>query len=386
MRWFAIAPQLSREQWISELFNKYDRKVEWLDKTNQLKNDRYEKSEYGVLLYEARDQEDAYETCRSLNAIYPHLGIILLDQSLSIDIRKAMRSGALDVLVYPIHPDDLDHVIVEREQQYARVKQSGKTTSYMTVCSTKGGVGKTTFSVNLASAYAAQSKSVLVIDLDLQFGDVSMFFDRQPKRSMYEWIKDSSDRMSGPIQPYVESYNEQIDVMPAPLRPEFAEVITPAHVQHLMEKVRGKYDIVIMDTAPYMDDIVLTALEHSDEIYMVTMLDLPTLKNCRLFMETLETLQLKNSLKIVLNRNSKKRGIAISTAEKVLGVPIFLTLPEANKLVFQSVNEGRPYVISHPKAKISRLITKSIDQEADVKRKSAKSKPSIKVVSAGRSN
>ncbi|GGF23895.1 transcriptional regulator [Halobacillus andaensis] len=381
MKWMTMAPQLTMEPSILDVFKKHGRKLEYVEKKSALKN-LMDKQEHGVLFYAMSDEQDGYDTCRNFQAIYPNLSVILIEAGVRVDLRQAMRAGALDVIALPFRPEQVEQLIIEREQHVERASQGNKETHYITVCSTKGGVGKTTFSVNLATAYSQKQESVLLVDLDLQFGDVSMFLDCEPKRSIYEWMKEANQKANAPVKSYITAYNEYLNILSAPLRPEFAEVFTPEHIQRLVEKVRGDYDVVIFDTAPYMDDIVLTALEHSDEIFLLTMQDLPTLKNCRLFLETLESLNLKNTLRVVLNRESRKRGVPLATAEKVLGLPITVQLPEASKLVCRSVNEGRPYVITNPKAKISKETINALQLQ---KGKSAKkSRPLFKALPAGR--
>jgi pilus assembly protein CpaE len=353
---------------VDTLFKEIGKELLWIDTLGQI-NDLIMDGDIGILVISSSPRntnDEIYEISNQLSQLYPNLSLIIIAEDNNLDIRKAMRSGVFDILQSPLSQYQVMETINEAEKRlmsqqnsqpiFEEKKALTKKARIITVCSTKGGVGKTTFSVNLAAAFAKQFKKVAVIDLDLQFGDISMFFDCNPKKTIYEWIKESKNNPKENIQAYLHSYNEYIDIMPAPIRPEFSEVILEEHIGHLITKLLPLYDIVIVDTAPYMEDKILTALERSDDIFLLTFLDLPTLKNSKIFLETLQSLSLDQKVKVILNRDSKKKGLNSSTAETVLGVPIFMKIPDVEKVVAVSVNEGFPYVYSNPRAKISKII------------------------------
>lgn len=342
----------------------FEREVHWFNSIKQLKENS-NLQETGILFIVAKELE-IYSICREFSLAYPNITVIVIDSEREIDIRKAIRSGAFDVIEYPGNKDQINHLVREVEEQFssktikpditASIPTPEKNARVMTICSTKGGVGKTTFTVNLAGALAKQLKKVLVIDLDLQFGDVSMFFNCKPKKTMYEWIKEDSQGTTEKLQSYLCTYNDYIDIMPAPQRPEFSEVISENHIKKLIAQMKSLYDVILVDTAPYMEEKILTALEKSDDIFLLTYLDLPTLKNSRMILDTMNSLSFQSKVKVVLNRYSSKKGISMVTAANVLGVPIHLTLPDMEKVVIPSVNEGTPYVYTSPRSKIAKAI------------------------------
>lgn len=366
-----------------------DKEIRWFDTLQELKGSISEDEKGVLLMAAAAETEEVYDICRQFYLSYPFISIILFSPHNHIDIRKAFRSGVYDVITFPISKQQLLDTLQEAEenaQNETGTKVPRKKARVITVCSTKGGVGKTTFSVNLACAIAKQLKKVIVIDLDLQFGDVAMFFDQKPKKTIYEWTKEEAGGTFEKLKSYIHPFNDYIDIFAAPIRPEFSEAITEEHINRLIAKVKPFYDVVLIDTAPFMEGNILTALEESDDIFVVTIFDLPTLKNTKIFLDTLNSLSLDNKVKIAVNRVSKRNGIKQKAAESLLGLPIFLKIPDAEKVVVSSVNEGNPYVYSSPRSKVAKLIFSLAGQLFSETKPAAKKKLffSRKDVQAGR--
>ena len=252
------------------------------------------------------------------------------------------------------------------QQQQSNETKNGRV---ITVASTKGGVGKTTVAVNLAVAYGKKSAKVAVIDLDLQFGDVAMFFDVQPKRTIYDWVKENKEGKQ--IESYMTPFKDGISVLAAPQRPEFAEFITGDDVRKVIDKLKKQFDVVIIDVSSHMNENVLVALENSDDILILTYLDLPTLKNSKMLIDTLASLQLDERVRVVLNRQMKIKGITTDTVEKVVGKKIFSALPIMEKAMVTAVNEGQPLGYSNPRSKVAKKIFQIAETLNDQNRASA---------------
>jgi pilus assembly protein CpaE len=308
---------------------------------------------------------DVFEQCRELSFHFPMLSIIVLLASGEADLKKAMRAGAADVISLSASDEEVTNAfrIIFSDVQEKAVKlqisavKSTKTEGrVITICSTKGGVGKTILSVNLATALSKQNLKVVVLDLDLQFGDVSILFDVKPKRTIYEWIKERSSDPTVSIDPYLTPYEYNIHIFPAPHRPEFAEEITGQHINAAIELLKQQYDWVVIDTSPFLVETGLVALEKSDEILLITTMELPTIKNSKLFLDTMESLGLKARVKLILNRDIKTKGVTADTVHSIMGMPIYERIPYEDKVVVPSVNEGIPFVNSHPRSSIAKRL------------------------------
>ncbi|MGE6487444.1 AAA family ATPase [Paenisporosarcina sp. NPDC076898] len=314
-----------------------------------------------IVLLPYSNTYDVYHISSIITQKYPLTSILLaFPTEEDLDMKRALRAGADDVLFISSHlskiKEDL-YLAIEKsdgkwiQQHPVNPLKNGKV---FTVCSTKGGIGKTTVAVNLAVAFSKKMMKVAVVDLDLQFGDVAMFLDVKPKQSIYEWVKE--DQEGENIERYMTPYQDGFSILAAPPRPEFAEVITGKDVKKAIGQLKQEYDVVIIDASSHMNENVLVALEHADEILAMTYLDLPTLKNSKLLIDTLVSLELGERVKVVLNRQSKEKGIKTDMVEKVLGRKIHTAIPVMDKAMLTAVNEGKPLCYSTPKSPVAKQI------------------------------
>ena len=179
--------------------------------------------------------------------------------------------------------------------------------------SPKGGTGKTVTSTNLAAAFAKfEGKRTLLIDLDLQFGDAAIMLGVEPEKTIYDLVIAPGELDSEKLAGYTTQHPSGLDILPAPLRPEDAELVTETK---LSAPARGGARVVrriVVDTSPFFHGPTLATLDRTDELLLVCGLDVPTLKNVRLALQTLELLSFpQNRIRVVLNRaNSEGRDEA----------------------------------------------------------------------------
>ncbi|MCU9613529.1 AAA family ATPase [Caldibacillus lycopersici] len=312
--------------------------------------------------------QDPYQICQEISHHYPATAVLLLLKKEAIDYKKAMFSGAIDVL--DIECDEADIIeSVEKAEAVVRLKmdntglkddaQKGK---IITVCSTKGGVGKTTISVNLATAFNKQNLKVAVVDLDLQFGDVALLFDIQPSQSIYDWVKQSFENGDRSTERFLSKHKSGIDILAAPALPEFAELINGEHISYLCERLKQEYDVIIVDTPPAFVETSLVALENSDWILLIASLDLPALKNGKLAVDTLSLLGLKEQIHVIINRDSEVEGISKEMVEDVLGMKVTGSIPSDYRTVISSINKGEPFVTLMPRTAVAKAVLAITDQ------------------------
>lgn len=283
-------------------------------------------------------------------------------------LRKAMMSGARDYLIKPFSGDELLDTIkrvyqMENRRAPVSKEEKGRQTKpqVVTVFGTKGGVGKTTIAVNLAVLLAQTKKKVVIVDLDLQFGDVSVFLNLLPRRTIAELAQEGSNIDIDLIESYMIPHISGIKVLPAPGRPEYAELITPSQVEGIIATLKTTYDYVIIDTPPLFNETNLSALDYSNQILLALSLDLATIKNVKLSLELLDSLHHRGKTKMILNRSSEDMGIKVTNAEETLDFLIASQMPSDGKLCVTALNKGIPFVLSDPGAKVSQAI-KSISE------------------------
>ena len=211
--------------------------------------------------------------------------------------------------------------------------------------SPKGGTGKTVTATNLAASFAKyEEKRTLLLDLDLQFGDAAIMLGIEPEKTIYDLVVAPGELDSEKLAGYVTKHTCGLDILPAPLRPEDAELVTESKLARLLEVARESYDVIVVDTSPFFHGPMLATLDRTDELLMVCGLDVPTLKNVRLSLQTLELLSFPASrIRFVLNRANSKVGMKKNEVEGALDVKIGFEVP-SDRAVPLGVNRGAPPV------------------------------------------
>ena len=264
-------------------------------------------------------------------------------------VRWALDAGISDVLSLPAAPESMLFV-VEKAAQTARQQEGTGTGRVVTVFSPKGGSGKSVVSTNFAVAAAAHAgKKTLLIDLDLQFGDAAIMLGLAPDNTVRELLGTPTELDGEKLGVYTERHSSGVDVLPAPMNPEDAELVGEEAVRALLKVARETYDLVVVDTAPFFYGPMLATLDQTDELLLLCNPDVPTLKNVRLTLKTLELLSFpEDRLRIVLNRasaNLMDRG----DVEAALDRKVDWVLP-LDPSVPLAVNGATPAVLARPDA------------------------------------
>jgi pilus assembly protein CpaE len=227
----------------------------------------------------------------------------------------------------------------------------------VTVFSPKGGTGKTVTASNLGAALAKQGKKTLLLDLDLQFGDAAIVMGIEPEKTIYDLVVAPGELDFEKLAGYITHHPCGLDILPAPLRPEDAELVTEPKITRLLEVARECYDIIIVDTSPFFHGPMLATLDRTDELLVLCGLDVPTLKNVRLALQTLELLSFPtNRIRFVLNRANTKVGLSKREVETALKVSISVEIP-SDRAVPICVNQGNPAVLAQPNTDFAKAMT-----------------------------
>jgi pilus assembly protein CpaE len=273
-------------------------------------------------------------------------------------LEQALDADVSDFLLLP----QLTHNVVFAIRKAAHVRRqtqaaAGRTGRVLTVFSPKGGTGKTVVATNLAAAFVKkEGRRTLLLDLDLQFGDAAIGLGLEPEKTIYDLMVAPGELDSEKLAGYVTKHASGLDVLAAPLRPEDAELVTEGKVTNLIEIARGSYEVIVVDTSPFFHGPMLATLDRTDELLVLCGLDVPTLKNVRLAMQTLEMLSFPTSrIRYVMNRANTNVGLKLREVEAALKVKVSHELP-SDQTVPLTVNRGNPAVLAEPRCDFSKAI------------------------------
>src|SRR3954470_21044618 len=284
-------------------------------------------------------------------------------------LQEALTNGVHDVVLLPQLTDALvftirrTHVMASgRTQQaggaLARLGVDGK---IVTVFSPKGGTGKTTLACAIATTFARRQRRVLLVDLDLQFGDCAIMMGVEPEKTIYDVVMTAGDLDPEKLTGYVSAHPSGVHIVPAPVRPEDAELVAEDRVAHLLEVAKEAYDVVVVDTPNHFHATTLATLDRTDKLVLLASLDIPSVKNVKLTLQTLGLLHYPGErINVVLNRPHAKAEIKRPEVERALDMKAVTEVPH-DREVAVAVNRGVPMPMSAPRSDV----TKAVGQLAD---------------------
>jgi pilus assembly protein CpaE len=317
--------------------------------------------------------------------------ILLCSGECSGILAEALDAEVADVIPLPQLTENI--VFSIRKACHAEKRLSGSTGHVgrvVTVFSPKGGIGKTVVSTNLAASFAKYHKGrVLLLDLDLQFGDAAIMLGIEPEKTIYDLVVAPGELDTEKLAGYTTQHPCGLDVLPAPIRPEDAELVTEGKLARLLEVARASYDMIIVDTSPFFHGPMLATLDRTDILLLLCGLDIPTIKNVRLGLQTLELLSFPSErIRVILNRANTNVGLKRSEVEETLRTKVHVELP-SDRAVPMAVNRGKPVVLAEPGADFSKAIRGLADMVAqrssDVKGQKKAKEPRKSLISKLRS-
>jgi pilus assembly protein CpaE len=305
----------------------------------------------------------------------PSMSVVLaFSRRPDASLRDIVSTGAIDLLQLPVEDKELAEAI-QRGIELAEAAQPVVTTApavqagpvladgpgtVFTIASATGGCGKTFYATNLAYFLTRYTqKRVCIVDLDLQFGEVSTAMRLRPKYTIFDALQ-RDDTEESDLQAHIEEYTVThetgVCVLAAPREPSEADRITPPDITKVLEAVRQRFDYVIVDTPPALAETVLVAFDMSDLLYVMATLDLPSVRNMSVFLSTLDRLKVPTDhVRLILNKAETDVGIDVEQVTKLFPQGFETVLPYA-KEVSRSINLGMPVMAASPTAEISVLM------------------------------
>jgi pilus assembly protein CpaE len=271
-------------------------------------------------------------------------------------VGDAFESGVDDIVALPTETDAALDPSLARQLAFALEKavmrKRGNTRpkleaarNVICVLGLKGGSGKTLTAINLAVSLAEAGRSVAIMDLDLQFGDVALAMGINPVRTMYDLVRSGGSLDAEKLEDFLVVHSSGVRALLAPVRPDQASVITVSFLAEVQRLLAEMFEFVVIDTPPSFSAEVIAAVDSSTDVLVVVMRDTLSLKNTKLGLETLERMEYdRRRVKILLNRANTNVGIERDDVLAILGRDADILLP-SHRDIARSINQGVPIAL-----------------------------------------
>jgi pilus assembly protein CpaE len=315
----------------------------------------------------------------------PYVQIVILSvQNDPNYMRKAMLAGARDFLAKPPSVDELISAIRRagqmakeeriKAQTVASVQVSRKTTTgvaapglahgkVIVVYSPKGGTGCTTVATNLAMLLQSEDNQVVLVDGNLQYGDVAVFLNEQSKNSIVD-LASRIDELDPDIvdDVLIHHASSGVKILASPPRPEYSEGVTGEKFTRLLQYLQQLFTYVIVDAETALNDITLAAMDACHILILMVTQEIPAIKNARLFLDLADVLGLeRNRIFLVMNRFDKRNGISVEKVSESFKHEVVGILPFDDRVVTPSINRGVPFILGDKSRPISRSFSEITD-------------------------
>jgi pilus assembly protein CpaE len=360
---------------------------------------------------------DGITATKAISEAVPTVAVVMMSvQSEPGYLRQAMLAGARDFLTKPISSEELYSTIrrvYERNKSiYAQEAQQSRAASasaslgvrpaeasaptvgaghIIVVYSPQAGAGVTTLATNIASALMRQDTRVLLIDCNLQFGDVDAFLNLQAQSNIADLTKAVHDIDQSTLDAVLVTHGSGLKVLVAPPHPEQAYDVVPEAVSELVQLLANAYDFVVVDTPPQYDDMTLKLFDIAERIVLIANPTLPSVRNSRKVLDIFDNLQtppgLASKVMFVLNRavNDKEKGqgtIPADSIEKHLKRQIVARIPLDERTVLTAVNQGVPIVAKlrsrspgREMVELAELIRQAVESSSELRDQLESSQP-----------
>jgi pilus assembly protein CpaE len=327
---------------------------------------------------------DGITASEAISQEVPAAQIIMMSVQGEADyLRRSMLAGAREFLIKPFSSDELVSTIrrvyelgaAQRAHYQAPVppvsvserrrppppEELGKVIS---VFSPKGGTGCSTIATNLAIALQMETEArVALVDGSLQFGDIAVLLNLKPVRTIVDLVPHMDELDGELVDSVIVPHSSGVKILLAPPRPEMADLLAPDHMKRILEELKKSFDCIVVDTWTSLHDLVLTIMDVSDRIVLITTPDIPSIKNTKLFFEVTEALGYPSE-KVFLTVNKVDRRSSIRAEDIEAGIkhPVAATLALDERVTTLAANQGAPFVLSAVSSPIAQAMVELAQQ------------------------
>ncbi len=311
----------------------------------------------------------ALRSCQQIYLLRPRsVPIVLSDLEDSELMYKILQSGVHYILPANIEPlnliAELKGIFSNESNRILALENTGAKSSkskVIMIFGPKDGVGKTTLAVNMAIKLAQKNNKVVILDCDLQSGDVGILFGMNPRNTILELIQEQSNPNVDTIRQFLSLHVSGVNFLPNPHSPEYGASITARQIESIIAALRVYYDYVIVDTVSGFDDTSASCIDCASVILYVTGKDVPALQNAKKSLQVLTELTDKQKIKLIIGK-SYGNEISNNDISRVLDMPVWGVIPNDERSAVTAANQGQPLVLVYPKSKICKEISNIAEQ------------------------
>ncbi len=292
------------------------------------------------------------ETTEEISKKYPEVIVVIMSVQKEAEyLKKAMLSGAREYIIKPFNLEILNNTIMSAyDKSKDRIKNfdSSKTKEeingeIIAFYSSKGGVGKSILASNYGLLLSKlQDEKVIIVDFDLLFGDIALLFDIKSRVNVFTLVEEGDDISMNNIYRNIYHYSDNLDILLSPSSPEFAETIKGKNIENIILELKKNYQHIIIDLSTDFNETTIMSLDLADYINYISTPDLLSVKNTKIGMEVLNSLNYKDEkVRLVINQSNVYKSLEAADIKKILNRSIYFSVPYDQKAVNESILTGQ---------------------------------------------
>ncbi|MDX1566240.1 MAG: AAA family ATPase [Longimicrobiales bacterium] len=304
-----------------------------------------------VFLDMTEDPAGAIRTAGAVAAGNPGVALVGFGPELEAShLLDAMRAGLSEYVPGPLEATSLREAVerVIRKRGWTGAAEGDRKGQVMAFFSPKGGSGSTTVVTNVGiELHRTTGKKTLLVDLDLELGEIASLLGVEPRFHFVDLLQNFHRMDADLLASYIESHESGVHVLSAPFEPERGEEVTGEQIARVLAFLRQHYDMVLVDTSKSLAPPALAALQSADLIFLITNMDVPSLRNLKRCLPMLDAVTAgdPDRLRLVVNRFNPKSLVRIKDLEETVGLELYWTLTNDYESVIQSISVGQPLVL-----------------------------------------
>ena len=329
--------------------------IEIASPSRQIGPDQLERLRAGdphlVILDMSDDPERAIWAAGAIASGNPRVALVGVGPELEASrLLDAMRAGLVEYAPRPLDGRNVRDALerVMRKRGWGDSAEGHRNGKLLAFFSPKGGSGSTSVITNVGiELHRLTGRKTLLVDLDLELGEIASLMGVRPRFHFVDLIRNFHRMDADLLASYIERHESGVHVLSAPFEPEIGEEVTGEQIARILGFLRKHYDYVLVDTSKSLAPPALAALQIADPIFLVTNVDVPSLRNLKRCLPILDRVTAGDAsrLRLVVNRFNPKSLVRLEDLEETLGIDVFWTLTNDYATVIQSISVGQPLVL-----------------------------------------